>query len=100
MHQQKGNTCLIGKVFQLTNDFIVIGIAKLITASFSDFLQSINDKQSGVRMLRHEAVKLFVKPCTELFGASCEVEGISTLYSEHTGQTLLQSPVVILQSKV
>ena len=69
-------------------------------SSFPDFLQGINDNQSGVRMLRYKAIKLFVKPCAELLGASCEVEGICTLYSEHTGQTLLQASVIILQGKV
>lgn len=46
MHQQEGNARLVGKVFQLTNDFIVISITKLIAASFPDFLQGINDNQS------------------------------------------------------
>ena len=77
MHQQEGNTCLISKVFQLPNNFVVVCIAEFISANFSDFLQSVDDNKSGVLMLRHKAIKLLVKPCAELFGASYEVEGIS-----------------------
>ncbi len=84
MHQQESDASLIGKVFQLANDFLITGIAVLITAGFSDFLQSVNDNQPGIFVLRNEAIQLFVKPCTELLGTSCKVEVICALHSEHT----------------
>ena len=51
-------------------------------------------------MLPDEPFKLLIKSCAELLCIYCKMEVIRSLYAEHTGHTLLQSLIIILQRKV
>ena len=83
MYQQQTHAALIGKLFQLTDDLIIISVAISISADLTDLLQSVDDNESGIRMFLHELLNLFIQSCTDLLGLHCEMELIRTLYAKH-----------------
>src|SRR5574344_1090311 len=66
MHQEQAHTVLVSKLLHPAHDVVIVGVAVSVGTALTDFLQSINDNQSGVGMVTDELLKLFIKSCTEL----------------------------------
>ena len=54
MYQQEADAAIIGKSFQFPHHLVIVGVAVLIPASLSDFLEGVNDNQLGVRVFPDE----------------------------------------------
>ena len=100
MHQEQAHTIFVSKLLHPAHDVIIVGIAVSIGADLADFLQGVDDNEPGIGMLPDEPFKLLIKSCAELLCIYCKMEVIRSLYAEHTGHTLLQSLIIILQRKV
>lgn len=61
-----GERCDFYQRIQLTNNFIIIGIAEFIAASLADFLQDVYDNELGVGMLVYESLELLIQSATKL----------------------------------
>ena len=89
MYQEQAHTIFVCKLLHPAHDVIIVGIAVSIGADLSDFLQGIDDNEPGIGMLPDEPLKLLIKSCTELLCIYRKMQVIRSLYTEHTGHTLL-----------
>ena len=89
MHQEQAHAVFVRKQLHPAHDVIIVGIAVSIGADLSDFLQCVDDNEPGIGMLPYELFKLLIKSCAELLCIYRKMQVIRSLYTEHTGHTLL-----------
>ena len=89
MYQEQAHTIFVCKLLHPAHDVIIVGIAVSIGADLSDFLQCVDDNEPCIGMLPDEPLKLLIKSCAELLCIYREMQVIRSLYTEHTGHTLL-----------
>ena len=89
MYQEQAHTIFVCKLLHPAHDVIIVGIAVSIGADLADFLQGVDDNEPGIGMLPDELFKLLIKSCAELLCIYRKMQVIRSLYTEHTGHTLL-----------
>ena len=100
MYQEQADAIPVGKLLHPAHDVIIVCIAVSIGADLSDLLQGVDDNEPGVRMFADELFELLVKPRPELLCVHGKEQVVCTLNAEHTGHSLLQSLIIVLQGKV
>ena len=97
---QNADAVLVGKLLELADDLIVACVAVRLTADFPDFLHGVNDNESGIGMLPHEILKLFIQPVSDLARSGCKVQPVGVVDAVHHEHTALDALKIIFQSEV
>ena len=97
---QDADAISVSKLLQLADHFIVAGIAVTVAYRFPDFLQGIHDNEFGIAVFPNELFQLFIQATADHFSVGGEVEGACPLHSEHSEHPVLQTALVIFQSKI
>ena len=95
MHDHQANAVGVCEGLEPGNDLIVVGIAVIVPAHFSDFLERVYDDQGGIRMLPKETRELFIQTLAELPGCNGEEQVFILCCPEHPIQAFLQASVII-----
>ena len=99
MDGQNTDAVLVGKLLELTYDFIITGITVHFTAYLTDFLHSVNDDGIGVRVLLYKILQLFIQPIPNLSSGG-EVEVGSIVHAAHLKHPALDTLKIIFQRKI
>ncbi len=98
MYEQYRDLQTVSKLFQVTDDLIIIGITR-VARSLSDYLEGVNGNQNRIRMLRDKRFDLLGQPIRNRTGCDGK-ENILRNIPRDVGDSGLHSAPAILQTKV
>ena len=97
---QHANTKAVCKLFELSNNLIVTGIAVRLTAHLPNLLHSVNDNELGIWMLPHKILKLLIQSIPNLSGIGGKMQMLCIMNAIHHEHPALDTLKIILQREI
>ena len=99
--QQNADIVLISQCFQGANFLVIAGIHTVVLVVGTNLLQSIDDDQSGIRVLIEEAGELFFQPLPDAAAFRLHDQPFGGFFAAHKlEKALLQAVEGVLQREI